>query len=48
MKLIFEFKPKKGIWVIFPTIIYFHKNSEGPFTDITLSWTCFGLTLRIK
>jgi hypothetical protein len=47
MSLIAEFKPRRGIWVLIPTIIFFARDSDGPYTDITLAWFCFGITLRI-
>lgn len=46
MKLIFEFEPRRGIWLLLPTAILFLHGVEGPFTDLTLCWLCFGLTLR--
>ncbi len=48
MRLIFEFKPKRGIWVIIPTIIFFGHGSLGQYRDITLVFLCFGYTLRFN
>ena len=45
MRVIVEFKPKRNIWVFIPTIILF-AYSEGEYTDLTLAWICFGVTLR--
>jgi len=49
IKFLPEFLPKRNIWVIIPTIIYFGKGTldeDDKATDLTFSWLCFGLTLR--
>ena len=46
MRFIVEFKPKRKIWVFVPTVILFANGSEGNYTDLTLAWVCFGVTLR--
>ena len=46
MRTILEFKPKKRIWVIWPSLIFFLYDAEGSYTDLTLSWLCVGVTLR--
>ena len=46
MRVIVEFKPKRKVWVFIPTVILFAYGSEGKYTDLTLSWICFGFSLR--
>ena len=49
MKFIFEFTPKRGIWVLIPTAVWFMRGADvDDATDITLAWLCFGATVRIK
>lgn len=47
MKIIFEFKPERKTWVIYPALILFANGAEGNYTDWTLAWLCFSVTLRL-
>jgi hypothetical protein len=44
---IFEHGPMKGIWVLLPSVIYFHNDSDGN-KDLTFAFLCGGLTLRLE
>lgn len=46
MRVIVEFAPKRNIWVLWPSLILFANGSEGNYTDLTLAWICFGVSLR--
>jgi hypothetical protein len=46
MRIIWEFQPERNIWVLIPTVILFTHGSAGNYTDLTLSWICFGISLR--
>ena len=46
MRIIVEFAPKRNIWILWPALILFANGSEGNYTDLTLAWICFGVSLR--
>ena len=48
VQMIIEWKPARGIWVLFPTVVVFQRGSDPlapSATVVTLAWLCGGVSV---